>query len=208
MSPHPPLLIAISGPSSTGKTTLTRHLQAIFSQPPPPPRLHQDDFFRTDLEIPISSESGVQDWDCPAAIDWDRLVHALRELKRTGVLDGVDSFEDLVQFDKGSGGVEEGVVEGCRGRVVRELGFGEGGDRDGDVGGLALVEGFLMFVEERVMEVLDVKIFLRGRYEIVKRRREGRSGYDTIEGLFSFFLHFTASGGLLLTGGFFFCVGW
>lgn len=138
------------------------------------------------MEIPTSSESGLPDWDCPAAIDWDRFVHALRELKRTGVLDGVDSFEDLVQFDKGSGGVEEGVVEGCRGRVVSELGFGDG--EAGEGGGLALVEGFLMFVEERVMEVLDVKIFLRGRHEIVRRRREGRSGYDTIEGLFSFFL--------------------
>lgn len=176
----PPLLIAISGPSSTGKTTLTRHLQAIFS-PPPPPRLHQDDFFRTDLEIPIASESGLQDWDCPAAIDWDRFVHALRELKRTGrMIDGANSFEDLVQFDKDSGGVGEGVLEGCRGRVARELG-------EGDARGLALVEGFLMFVEDRVMEVLDVKIFLRGRQEIVRRRREGRSGYTTIEGLLSLF---------------------
>lgn len=116
-------------------------------------------------------------------------MHALRELKRTGVvLDGLDSFEDLVQFDKGSGGVEEGVVEGCRGRVVSELGFGDGEAGDGGGGGLVLVEGFLMFVEERVMEVLDIKIFLRGRYEISKRRREGRSGYNTIEGFFPFFI--------------------
>jgi nicotinamide/nicotinate riboside kinase len=39
-----------------------------------------------------------------------------------------------------------------------------------------------MFVEERVMEVLDVKIFLRGRYDVAKRRREGRSVYATLEG--------------------------
>lgn len=108
-------------------------------------------------------------------------MHALRELKRTGrMIDGANSFEDLVQFDKDSGGVGEGVLEGCRGRVARELG-------EGDARGLALVEGFLMFVEDRVMEVLDVKIFLRGRQEIVRRRREGRSGYTTIEGLLSLF---------------------
>jgi len=160
------------------------------------------------MEIPIASESGLQDWDCPAAIDWDRFVHALRELKRTGrMIDGANSFEDLVQFDKGSGGVDEGVVEGCRGKVARELGEGEGEASGGGEGGLALVEGFLMFVEERVMEALDVKIFLRGRHEIVRRRREGRSGYATIEGLlFSFYLYclrrpFADGGGFFFAGG-------
>ncbi|KAG0638924.1 P-loop containing nucleoside triphosphate hydrolase protein [Tuber brumale] len=175
-----PLLIAISGPSSTGKTTLTRHLQAIFS-PPSPECLHQDDFFHTDMEIPVSPQSGAQDWDCPDAIDWVRFARALHELKRTGRVVGVDSLEDLVEFDKSGGGVGAGVVEGCRGKVLRELGWGEGVEGGGGEG-LAFVEGFLMFVEEHVMEVLDVKIFLRGRYDVAKRRREGRNVYATIEG--------------------------
>ncbi|RPA97127.1 P-loop containing nucleoside triphosphate hydrolase protein [Choiromyces venosus 120613-1] len=178
--PPPPLLIAISGPSNSGKTTLTRHLQNIFTPPPPPssptitipPRLHQDDFFHTDSQIPIAPSCGLQDWDCPGAIDWTRFVAVLRELKQTGrVPEGVQSFEDLVRPD--DGGVVDALVGGCKERVWRELGGG---------GGLALVEGFLMFVEERVMRVLDVKIFLRGRGEALRKRREGRNVYATVEG--------------------------
>lgn len=39
-----------------------------------------------------------------------------------------------------------------------------------------------MFVDERVMEALDVKIFLRCRRDVARLRREGRSVYADIEG--------------------------
>lgn len=47
----PPLLVGISGPSSSGKTTLSRLLRDIF----PASQLtilHLDDFYLTDAEIP------------------------------------------------------------------------------------------------------------------------------------------------------------
>ncbi|KAK0513990.1 hypothetical protein JMJ35_003712 [Cladonia borealis] len=61
----PPLLIALSGPTSSGKTTLATALRHIFAPPTYPPGIlliHQDDFYKTDEEIPLT-EKGIKDWD-------------------------------------------------------------------------------------------------------------------------------------------------
>lgn len=54
------LLVGISGVSSSGKTTLARLLRDIF---PNTFILHEDDFYKTDAEIPINHAAGdVADW--------------------------------------------------------------------------------------------------------------------------------------------------
>ncbi|EDU48938.1 nicotinamide riboside kinase 1 [Pyrenophora tritici-repentis Pt-1C-BFP] len=76
-----PLLVGISGPSSSGKTTLSRLLRDIF----PPSKLfilHLDDFYKTDADIPV--KNGVQDWDCIESINLPQLKSALQHIKERG----------------------------------------------------------------------------------------------------------------------------
>lgn len=84
-----PLVIAISGISSTGKTTVARYIGAILgslaadqSIPIQTPKLvHQDDFYYHDNDIPVDPVTGEQNWDCPGAIDIDKLRDVISELK-------------------------------------------------------------------------------------------------------------------------------
>lgn len=170
--PRPVLLIGISGPSSSGKTTVSRLLRDIF---PKTTILHLDDFYLTDVEVPV--KDGVQDWDCLESLDVKGLRDALIYIKTHGnsPLDFV-SKED--QNSVGEHGVAKDVVEGLKARVdkmVRERGWETP---------IAIVDGFLLFAEsmKEIRELFDVRLFLRTSYETAKRRREARSGYVTLEG--------------------------
>ncbi|KAK3997168.1 nicotinamide riboside kinase [Cladorrhinum sp. PSN332] len=79
MSPQKAIIIAVSGCSSSGKTTLARLLRDIF---PNTFILHQDDFYKPETELP--TKSGLLDWDCPAALDLPALLHALQHIRSTG----------------------------------------------------------------------------------------------------------------------------
>ncbi|KAI9600635.1 hypothetical protein H4Q26_000424 [Puccinia striiformis f. sp. tritici PST-130] len=73
------LVIAIGGPTCSGKTTLAKNLRKIL---PNSEILHQDDFAPKSEDIPIHPVHGVPDWDDPSgAIDWDRLRKTISQLK-------------------------------------------------------------------------------------------------------------------------------
>ena len=167
----PPLLLGISGPSSSGKTTLSRLLRSIF----PPSTisiLHLDDFYLTDAEIPI--RNGTQDWDCLDSLNLPLLQSALEHIKQHGTSPALlESKED--QNSVGEHGVPAAVVETLRERVSKMESEGRRS---------CSVEGFLLFSEEMrdIRALFDVKMFLRTSYETAKRRRVARSGYVTLEG--------------------------
>ena len=174
---QPPLLIGISGPSSSGKTTLSRLLRDIF----PPSKLfllHLDDFYLTDAEIPVTKD-GVQDWDCIGSLNLPQLKQALQHMKESGRSpDWLVSQED--QNSVGEHGVPDVEVQRLRGEVRKLL----DGRHGWDGRRICIVDGFLLFSEEMkdVRELFDVRLFLRTSYETAKRRREARSGYVTLEG--------------------------
>jgi nicotinamide/nicotinate riboside kinase len=172
----PPLLVGISGPSSSGKTTLSRLLRDIF----PPSKLfllHLDDFYLTDAEIPF--KNGVQDWDCIESLNLPALKQALQHIKEHG-----NSPELLVsqedQNSVGENGVPDAEIQRLRDDVSVWLGSKpEWKDRR-----ICIVDGFLLFSEDMkdIRDIFDVRLFLRTSYETAKRRREARSGYVTLEG--------------------------
>ncbi|KAJ4368860.1 ribosylnicotinamide kinase [Neocucurbitaria cava] len=176
MPPTPPLLIGISGPSSSGKTTLSRLLRDIF----PPSKLfilHLDDFYLTDAEIPI--KNGIQDWDCIESLNLPELKMALQHIKEHGKSPGwLVSKED--QNSVGEHGVPEAEIN----RLRDEVGTWLEGRTEWESRRICIVDGFLLFSEfmEDIWSLFDVKIFLRTSYATAKRRREARTGYVTLEG--------------------------
>jgi nicotinamide/nicotinate riboside kinase len=170
-----PLLLGISGPSSSGKTTLSRLLRDIF----PPSRLfilHLDDFYLTDAEIPI--RDGIKDWDCLESINLPQLHSALQHIKEHGTSpEWLESKED--QNSVGEHGVPAEKIEGLKKRVSGWL-----DEKQWEGRRICVVDGFLLFSEDMkdIRALFDVRMFLRTSYETAKRRREARSGYVTLEG--------------------------
>ncbi|EOA90579.1 ribosylnicotinamide kinase [Exserohilum turcicum] len=171
-----PLLVGISGPSSSGKTTLSRLLRDVF----PPSKLfilHLDDFYLTDAQIPL--KNGVQDWDCIESLNLPQLKQALGHIKEHGKSpEWLVSQED--QNSVGEHGVPPAEIDRLRGHVAKLL------EDKPDWHGkrLCIVDGFLLFSEDMkdIRSMFDVRLFLRTSYQTAKRRREARSGYVTLEG--------------------------
>ncbi|KAK4901338.1 ribosylnicotinamide kinase [Elasticomyces elasticus] len=165
------ILVGISGPSSSGKTTLARLLRDIFANVF---ILHEDDFYKTDADIPVNP-NGVADWDCLGAIDLPALQHALEHIREHGT-SPPDFYSKEDRNSVGKVDVAESEVEDLKWKASRWM--------FQDVPPIAIIDGFLLYSEEMkaVRDLFDVKIFLRTDYKTAKDRREARSGYVTLEG--------------------------
>ncbi|KAK6359434.1 ribosylnicotinamide kinase [Orbilia brochopaga] len=203
------ICIAISGPSSSGKTSLSRLLRAAFTSrsttsPTAPPVtctiLHGDDFYLPDSQLPLVPLGGpdgekVQDWDCPEALDFSRFLSSVRHAKSQGgrlpddhvsyeQTHAVGVEESIARFlaaDTGAG--TDKIVE-LEKRVLAWLGGVEAA-RGCVVDTVVIVDGFLLFgagVPEALQAEFDVKLMIRTPYEKAKKRREDREGYTTMEG--------------------------
>ncbi|KAL1959533.1 hypothetical protein VTO42DRAFT_1978 [Malbranchea cinnamomea] len=127
------IIIGISGPSSSGKTTLARLLRTIFSPPTSPAApsecdvntfiIHEDDFYKPDDQIPVTTTlSGklVQDWDTIDALNVPQLVSTLSYVRRHGKLPAnLKSKEDLNHAT--DSGVDDATIERLQGGVAERL---------------------------------------------------------------------------------------
>ncbi|KAE8325043.1 hypothetical protein BDV39DRAFT_179596 [Aspergillus sergii] len=199
-------VIGISGPSSSGKTTLARLLQRIFSKADEclfTFIVHEDDFYFPDDRIPYTTTASgktVQDWDTIDAIDVKFLSSALSYIREHGHLPPrLKSIQDL--NEKSDSGVDEGTILQLQQEVGSRLrslfqqqqqqqpGSGNEGAIAPVKRTIAFLEGFLLYsppesedknhVLRPVHENIDVHLFLPAPYDMVKSRREGRSGYVT-----------------------------
>ncbi|KAK4994742.1 ribosylnicotinamide kinase [Elasticomyces elasticus] len=165
------VVLGISGVSSSGKTTLARLLRDIF---PKTFILHEDDFYMTDVDIPV--RDGIADWDCIEAINLPAFNDALSYIKTNG-----KSPPDLIsqedQNSVGESGVDPGVVKELHQEAHSKL-------NDQPALPLVIIDGFLLYSEDMkdIRELFDIKLFLRTDYKTAKARREARSGYVTLEG--------------------------
>ncbi|KAJ5655951.1 Phosphoribulokinase/uridine kinase [Penicillium longicatenatum] len=201
------LVVGISGPSSSGKTTLARLLQRIFCgvdliQPTPGTGpgtekerlntfiIHEDDFYYPDDQIPYTTtKSGerIQDWDTADAIDTNFLAQALAYVRGHGKLPPrLQSKED--QNDETDSGVEDGLVQELRRLVGKRLASNSSTQSQPKT--IAFMEGFLLYSApgadkdesplRAVQDQIHLPLFLPASYTNVKTRREARSGYVTI----------------------------
>ncbi|GFF26961.1 nicotinamide riboside kinase [Aspergillus udagawae] len=193
---NPVTVIGISGPSSSGKTTLARLLQRIFSHISENLQtfiMHEDDFYLPDDRIPYTTTSSgktVQDWDTVEAIDVPFMASALSYVRQHGRLPPrLKSKEDLNEAS--DSGVSDETIAQLQRQVSEKLQqVGPVLVGDGEKRTVVFFEGFLLFsppeaeVREHVLrpvhEQIDVRLFLPAPYDYVKNRRERRSGYVTI----------------------------
>ncbi|KAL8768351.1 MAG: hypothetical protein Q9209_005385 [Squamulea sp. 1 TL-2023] len=185
--PSPFLVVALSGLSSTGKSTIASHLPSIFS----PPFyiltiLHVDDFYKAQTDLPY--RQGLLDWDCAQSLDWPSLEDAVRQWRdgfeiEEGKVNPQPQFQDAaVTGDHGKtqqdNGITQALVEQFRSEapVLRP---------ERGIQRILVLDGFLLFtpsVPATFRSTLDLKFLLRAPYAEAKMRRESRSGYATMEG--------------------------
>jgi len=168
------ILVGVGGATCSGKTTLAKHLKRIL---PNSVIIHQDDFAPPQELVPVHPVYRVQDWDAaPGAIVWPKLVKFLRHVKEVGEIPPDHRSHDHLNEQR-----EVKVGNEVRDRWIEVF---EGLRREREkyaneriVWGL--VDGFLLYWNQEVIDELDVRIFLRVPEEVLKKRRHQRHGYHT-----------------------------
>lgn len=113
----------------------------------------------------------MQDWDdAPGAIDWPRFAKFLEGVKDRGILLEHHSHDHLNEQKEVP--VAKELSERWKSKFVRiQAEHASRGERVV----WALVDGFLLYWDTRVVDMMDVPIFLRVPREILRQRREERS---------------------------------
>ncbi|KAJ3552993.1 hypothetical protein NM688_g3856 [Phlebia brevispora] len=170
------ITIGVGGATSSGKTTLAKHLRNCL---PNSFTVHQDDFVPPAEQLPLDPEYGFANWDdAEGAVDWDRMAAFLSELKKTGALPAdhksFDSFNETANVP-----VDGKVIQTWK-TQSEEL-AAEYLEKHGVKLVWAIVDGFLLYWDVRIISNLDVRAFIRVPEDVARARREARS-YYTPEG--------------------------
>ncbi|KIJ50607.1 hypothetical protein M422DRAFT_27227 [Sphaerobolus stellatus SS14] len=179
INPNPPvrvIIIAIGGATCSGKTTLAKHLKTCLYDSI---IIHQDDFAPPQELIPLHPEYGVQDWDDAAgAIEWPRLASFLEGIKHTGVLPDTHKSHDHLNENKPVP-VDSDILSHWR--IESEKLVRDHLEKYGERIVWAIVDGFLMYWDERVISNLDLRVLMRVPESVLKQRRHERHGYHTAD---------------------------
>ncbi|RKP27523.1 P-loop containing nucleoside triphosphate hydrolase protein, partial [Syncephalis pseudoplumigaleata] len=172
------------GPSCSGKTTLGRALTRIL---PRCSLINQDNFYKPDSEIPVDPATGLDNWDTPDALDFPRFIAAIEEASAREKPDLLSALKahasnahlptpPTEQLTQGAimddDAVDDQLIDELRLQYASAL----AGHR------FVVVDGFLLFTHPEIVSRLDVRIFVTASRETLKRRRESRVGYITVEG--------------------------
>ena len=151
--PTKPLIIGVAGGSGSGKSTVARNVAAALGDASVA-LLDMDAYYVDHAHLPFEERKTVN-WDHPDAFDWELLVRQLADLsERRAVAKPVYDFHAHVRSDT--------VVQVPPADVI-------------------VIDGILLFVDQRVRELCDVKVFVdadadirlirRIRRDMVKRGR-------------------------------------
>ncbi|CCD25607.1 ribosylnicotinamide kinase NDAI_0F02890 [Naumovozyma dairenensis CBS 421] len=164
------ILVAISGCSSSGKTTIAKLTSQIF---PEATLIHQDDFYKHDSEIPIDPIRKIQNWDCPEALDFSLFAKELDSIKRTGVVSNKlihnDNVDDLTKFNS--------ILKG---QALTELKQKYAKINEAEYK-IIIVDGFMILNNSEIRSKFNLNLLIRAPYCILKKRRNNRDGYKTLD---------------------------
>lgn len=162
------ILVALSGCSSSGKTTIAKLTSKALKSAT---LLHEDDFYKHDAEIPFNEEFQVADWDCPEALDLDLFKRTLKEIKQTGCIatkliqnNNVDDIKKFKLDEKQWNLLLQkySAIDEKKVKVV-------------------IVDGFMIYHDNTLKNMFDVRILVRAPYNVLKNRRSARDGYQTLD---------------------------
>lgn len=139
-------IVGVSGGSGAGKTTLSEKL--LEKYPDKVTLLQLDDYFYSREKLPILHNE--PNFDHPDAVNFDKLIHDLNEL-RNGRSITVETRNLRVNPNYWE----------TRQRIPVEV----------EPKPIILVEGFLLYYDERVRRMLDKKIWLEAPHDLRWERR-------------------------------------
>lgn len=162
------IVIGLGGPSSSGKTTVAKSLNKLLRQSV---LIHLDDFYFPDDQIPLDQDTKEQNWDVPEAIDFEKFIKYINDLKSghktTHEIDTLEPDADLKMTDDEL----KFFTQSCD-----ALGLNNSKNL------YVLVDGFMLYHNPNIAALFDIRLFFRASFESLKARREARSGYNTVEG--------------------------
>lgn len=167
----PVFLLGLSGPSGSGKTTLAYLLRHVF--PNVIEIVHADDFCKDFENIPMVN--GYLDCDGPDGLDVDRMIKVLSYVKKHGgnLPSNFRSWQDDVfpgREKRAFKMVSPQLLHKMQ-RKVEQSGLDVAGCR------IVIVEGFLLYHNATIRDILDARLFLRLSRKTAKDRRMTRPGY-------------------------------
>ena len=168
---RPGVLIGISGCAGSGKTMLSHLLSWVIPAATPRFVLHLDDFC-IPKHFLIPTKDGELDADNRDAIDFEALIRVLRFFKNEGKLPSGFRTDQDETYEREKAGtlVSENILEEAK-EILARSGYLETGKP------VCILEGFLLYHESRIRELLDIKFFLRTTKEIAKARRFEKPDY-------------------------------
>jgi uridine kinase len=137
------LVVGITGGSGSGKSTLAQHIAAALA-PVSVVLLDMDGYYRNFTDLSDDERRRVN-WDHPDAFDLDLLAHDLGGLAQGRRID-----KPVYDF-----------VRHVRARDTVAL----------DPARVTIVEGILLFADERIRDLCDVKVFVDAEADVCLARR-------------------------------------
>lgn len=160
----PVVIIGISGPSSSGKTTVVKNIANLLDCK----IIHEDDFYVPDDQIPIDPIRNEQNWDHPDAIDFKKFQQCLEAIRKgEKVNDSAQSLEPDVDLK-----LTDSEISKLKEKLLDKF-------KNVDI---VIVDGFMLFHDDKIARLFDLKLFYYSTYECLKLRRSKRLGYSTVAG--------------------------
>ncbi|TPX38636.1 hypothetical protein SeMB42_g06620 [Synchytrium endobioticum] len=160
------VIVGVGGASCSGKSTLTEWLVKIF---PHSAIYHMDKHYLPDSQVPV--KNGILDWDCAEALDFNAFVAGLKTLPHKEVESVLSPNRPAISDSQVSSSTVRELKDQVRQVLCKRPNTS-----------FWFLDGFLLYWDKRVMDLMNIKIALHTRYDELKRRRGTRPGYETIEG--------------------------
>ena len=139
-----PLIIGIAGGTASGKTSISHHIQEMYDDVTTVRIIRQDDYYK-DQSDKTMEERVATNYDHPSSIDTDLLVAHVNSLIQGEIIE--KPVYDFVEHNRSN------ITETCRPSDV------------------LILEGLFVLQDERVRELLDIKVFVDTEADIRFIRR-------------------------------------